>query len=374
MREIIVFGLQDSVGGVENYLLGLQKQLEQQVRFLFFVETGKNMYAEQIALHQGEIIYIPREEGVSAYIRILKEELEKYRKRTDTIYLNISNYSHERLVIFQIAKRLKYLVLIHSHGAKLKQIQSAIHRGTHRIIKQLSLRYVDDCFRLAVSQRAGQFLYGNRSFRVLSPGIDLNRFTFDLQIRKNIRTQYNCKNKFVVGFVGRMVEVKNPEFAIEVIRELCSILGKEKVLLMMIGDGPLMESVRRKAKELGLEERVLFLGASDQVYQFLQAMDCLIGTSFSEGMPLNIMEAEAAGLPVICSKNCYPQEIAVTTFLQMISLEEGAKAWADALYRISMENDKDRMKRLEDNAPSIADFDQKRVAQSFYSYLLGTES
>ena len=59
MKEIIVFGLSNEIGGVENYLLSLQKQLEQQVRFLFFVEHGENKYAEEIASHQGEVIYIP---------------------------------------------------------------------------------------------------------------------------------------------------------------------------------------------------------------------------------------------------------------------------------------------------------------------------
>ena len=374
MKEIIVFGLSDSIGGVENYLLSMQKQLKKQVRFLFFAENGKNMYTEQIVSHQGEIIYIPREEGIQVYIRTLQKKLKEYRKRTNTIYLNISNYSHERLIILQIAKRLNYKVLIHSHGAKLNTIERAIHRMTHKVIKQLSLRYVDDCFRLAVSQRAGVFLYGKRPFQVLSPGINLNRFAFDPQIREKIRTQYNCKNKFVVGFVGRMLEVKNPEFAVHVIRELCSIVGKEKVLLMMIGDGPFLESLRNKAKKMSLDEQILFLGASDQVYKYLQAMDCLIGTSFSEGMPLNIMEAQAAGLPVICSKKSYPQEIAVTTFLQMISLEEGAKAWADALYKISLEDKTNRTKRLEDNASFIAAFDQQRVAQSLYRYLIEAES
>lgn len=374
MKEIIVFGLSNEIGGVENYLLSLQKQLEQQVRFLFFVEHGENKYAEEIASHQGEVIYIPREAGIPIYAKKLKEMLKQYRRRADTIYLNISNYSHERLLILQAAKRLKYKVIIHSHGAKLNHALSAIHKITHRFIKQLSLRYVDSCFRLAVSQRAGLFLYGNRLFQVLSPGINLRHFTFDPQVREAIRAKYHCEKKFVVGFVGRMVPIKNPEFCIHVISELCDIAGRDEILLMMIGDGPLLESVKQKVKEMNLQEQVMLLGASDRVSQFLQAMDCLIGTSFSEGMPLNIMEAQAAGLPCICAKGRYPQEIAVSSFIQMISLEEGAKAWANALYQLSQEKSVDRAKRLVENASAIEKFDQQKVAQSLFHYILEIEN
>ena len=370
MKEIIVFGLSDTIGGVENYLLILQKQLEQQVRFLFFAESGKNMYAEQIISHHGEMVYIPREEGIRVYIRTLHEKLKEYRKRTDTIYLNVSNYSHERLILLRFAKRLNYKVIIHSHAAKLNRIERVIHRMTHQMIKQLSLRYVDDCVRLAVSQRAGRFLYGNRSFQVLSPGIDLNRFIFDPQVRENHRAQHHCGNRFVVGFVGRMVEIKNPEFAIDVFHELCQIVGKEKALLMMIGDGTLLEAMKQKAAALELKAEVLFLGASDQVNRDLQAMDCLIGTSLSEGMPLNIMEAQAAGLPVICARDRYPREIAVSSLVKMIPLEVGAKAWAEEIVSImNQEQNIDRAKRLQDLMPSLTCFDQIKVAQSLYEHL-----
>jgi glycosyltransferase involved in cell wall biosynthesis len=69
----------------------------------------------------------------------------------------------------------------------------------------------------------------------------------------------------------------------------------------LVGDGPLRESVRRKARNLGLDDRVRFAGLQDDVVPFLSAMDLLLVTSDFEGLPLVVLEAMATELPVVAT-------------------------------------------------------------------------
>ena len=373
MKEVIVFGLTDSIGGVENYLLNMQEELEDRIRFLFFIEDSRIMYAERIAAHHGEAVFIPRKNGLKEYLRLMWKNLAGYRARTDVLYLNISNYSHELFALLQMARRLKYRVLVHSHGAMLQPIETALHRATHKVVKQMCLLSVNRCFRIAVSDRAGRFMYGAKSYRVLYPGVDLKRFRFNREVREEIRNRYACGDRFVLGFVGRMVEVKNPGFAVRVFAEACRMAGKDRLLFLMVGDGPLLEETREQARQLGLEKEVLFLGASDQVPALLQAMDCFIGTSLSEGMPLGMMEAEGAGLPLICAEGRFPHELVVTDQVHMIPLEAGEKAWAETLIRTMEDRPADREAWLQAHQSDIIAFDRQLNAEKLAGFIEGRE-
>lgn len=370
MRKVIVMGLSDAVGGVEKYLLNMQKQLKEKVAFLYLVKSSTNMHEQQIKENQGEIVFIPIEEGIVKYIKNLYAVLGKYREITDTIYFNVSEYAHERLIVFIIANHFHYHMIIHAHAAKSEDIPSLFHQYTHRIIEWICRRFVSKYTRLAVSHRAGEFLYGKQSFDFLPAGIDLSQFVFSETVRREMRDQHHCGNRFVIGFVGRLVDIKNPQFAIDVVSELCKLIDRNKILLMIIGDGPLLNSLQAQAKEKELEDQVVFTGSSNQVNRYMQLMDCLIGTSFSEGMPLSFMEAQAASLPCICAKGNYPPEIGVTDLVQMIPLEEGAETWAKAIVSLmEQELHQDRAVRMEKIESSVKCFDQHEIAQTLFGYL-----
>ena len=132
MEKVIVFGLADSVGGVENYLLSIQQKLADKVRFIFFLEMKNNMHVSRIRQFGGEVVHVPREDGLTAYIRKLKAELKAKRNETETVYLNISNFSHERLLVMMIARHLGFRVIVHCHAAQLGLINGLAHKMMHR--------------------------------------------------------------------------------------------------------------------------------------------------------------------------------------------------------------------------------------------------
>ena len=97
-------------------------------------------------------------------------------------------------------------------------------------------------------------------------------------------------------FVGELSKRKNQSFLINVTAYL-----PENVYLALIGDGTEREVLLRAVAEKGLLPRILFVGTTDRVYDFLAAADVYVSAAKSEGLPFNIMEAMAAGLPIVAT-------------------------------------------------------------------------
>ena len=104
----------------------------------------------------------------------------------------------------------------------------------------------------------------------------------------------------VIGTVGRLNEVKRQDLLIQSFANIAKCDPKPHLLL--VGDGPESESLRGMAIALGLADRIHFAGYQSRPEDFLQVMDIFAITSRLEGTPLVVLEAWAAGRPVIASR------------------------------------------------------------------------
>ena len=103
----------------------------------------------------------------------------------------------------------------------------------------------------------------------------------------------------VVGTVGRLAEVKNQALLLRAFKQV--LLARPDAYLLIVGDGPLREQLVAQSRDLGIDSRVRFAGFKPECGPYLRAMDVFCLTSLSEGMPLVILEAWAAGALVIAS-------------------------------------------------------------------------
>ncbi|HEV3080285.1 MAG TPA: glycosyltransferase [Gemmataceae bacterium] len=103
----------------------------------------------------------------------------------------------------------------------------------------------------------------------------------------------------VIGTVGRLNEVKRQDLLLRAFACLRAEYSTSRLLL--VGDGPLRDSLRNLSVDLGLADAVHFAGYQNQPERFLAMMDVFALTSRLEGLPLAILEAWAAGLPVVAS-------------------------------------------------------------------------
>lgn len=129
-------------------------------------------------------------------------------------------------------------------------------------------------------------------------GVDLRRFASPSPTQAaEARRRLGCTDsEVVVGSVGRLGAEKNHG---RLIRAFAAASNGRPAKLLLVGDGPLREPLGRMAQELGVASRVLFPGWAVDPLEFYHAMDLFALSSDTEQMPIALLEAMAAGLPVV---------------------------------------------------------------------------
>lgn len=129
---------------------------------------------------------------------------------------------------------------------------------------------------------------------VIPNGVDGAAFGFDAELRRRTRERLGLGPRaFVVGGIGRL----EPGKRFDVLVEAVSALGG--AVLLLAGTGSCEPRLRRLARDAGAEDRVIFAGESTDVPALLSAMDVLAAPSAEEAFGLAVVEALAAGLPVL---------------------------------------------------------------------------
>lgn len=186
--------------------------------------------------------------------------------------------------------------------------------------------------KFACSYQAGEWLFGEKGilppneFRVIPNSFDLSKFSFSDKRRFDMRSALGLKEELAFVHVGRLVPQKNHFFLIEIFSEICKLWNESK--LFLIGDGPMADSIKKKARKMGLDGRIIFIGNIPNVYDYLQAMDCMIFPSLFEGFGTVVIESQCCGLPTLAS-DVLPQETQITKSIEFLSLKDSPKEWAE---------------------------------------------
>lgn len=252
-------------------------------------------------------------------------------RQYDVVHFNL--FQGLSLSYVQIARQEKISVrIVHSHGAGLRK--SATRRlklMAHDIGKLVWGNAATDFW--ACSRSAAEFLFppsvvNYNAFHLIPNGIDTSAFRFSDRDRAQARAELGLDGQTVIGTVGRMSSEKNQVFLLDVFEEYCKLRPDSRLLL--VGDGVERTDLEQKTREKGLEDRVIFYGTSYSVSRLLSAMDYFVLPSQSEGFGIAAVEAQTAGLPVLCSQGV-PTEARITPWVKSMALCEGARRWAEVL-------------------------------------------
>lgn len=163
---------------------------------------------------------------------------------------------------------------------------------------------------------------------ILPNAIDARKFFFDDVARQSCRRKLGINpDAPVIGHVGRMVDVKNHRFILEIFSVLRQNMPAAQLLL--IGDGPLKQELYIRAAELGIQDSVHFFGTCRDISPLYAAMDMFVMPSLYEGLSMALLEAQASGLPCLISDRV-SLESNVTNRMTSLALEE-PEEWANVL-------------------------------------------
>lgn len=196
---------------------------------------------------------------------------------------------------------------------------------------------------IACGEAAGKYLFGNRPYEVFKNAIDVEKFAFNPEIRERLRMELGINDRLVLGSVARITWQKNHTFMLEVMDEM----RKEhpEALLLLVGTGEKEPEIREKIKYKGLEDSVWMLGSKPNVNEYLQAFDLFFMPSLFEGLPVSVIEAQAAGLPCVLS-DTIDRETDVTDLASFVSLNENAERWCKAIVEASKKTRRDTRKQI----------------------------
>ena len=162
--------------------------------------------------------------------------------------------------------------------------------------------------------------------------IDANQYRYNEETQNRMREELGISGKKVIGHVGRFFPQKNHTFLIDIFKAVHD-RDKNTVLLLVGGgeaDDGLKNQIRHKVKDLGLEDSVKFLGVREDVEKVVQAFDVFLLPSLFEGLPVTMVEAQAAGLPCVISDKV-PIQCDITGNVKVVSLEDAPEKWAEVI-------------------------------------------
>lgn len=342
-------------GGLETMIMNYYRNVDRtKVQFDFLVHRNfKADYDDEIEDMGGVIYRLPTLNPLSRkYLKALKTFFQEHRQYS-VVHSHLDCLS---AIPLKVAKDSGVPVRIaHSHTSNQdKNLKYLIKRYYRRKIPNVTTNL------LACSDDAGKWMFGDNKYEILPNAIDANKYIYNELTRNEMRKEFDLNDDIVVGHVGRFDFVKNHIFLIQVFNEIKKKLPKARLLL--VGDGERRFYIEQEIEKLGLSNSVIFTGVRTDVDKILQVMDVFVFPSLYEGLPVTLIEAQAAGLPCIISDKV-PIECKKTHLVKQVSLSEEADVWAkEAILalEISRENTYSQIKisgfDIQENARGLQEF------------------
>ena len=350
-------------GGVEAVTINYYRNIDKNKVQLDFIcdEDSTNIPYEEIERMGGKVIIIPSYSKPFKYHKELKRVLKEGNYKI--IHSNINTLSVFSLFAAKCAG--VPVRIAHSHSTTNKKEKKK--NLMKQVLRPFSKVFATDY--MCCSELAGRWLFGNKEYDkgnvyLLNNAIDLDKFKYNESLRKKKRKELGIKDDtLVIGHIGRFVAQKNHDFLIDIFNEIHK--KNNNSILLLAGQGPLMEDIKNKVKELNLDDNVKFLGQRNDANELYQAFDVFLLPSLYEGLPVVGVEAQASGLLCYLSDDM-TKETKVLDITKFMSLNKMPEEWADNIL-----DDVKKYKRIDTSKEMTAkNFNIKEEAKKLEEYYL----
>ncbi len=364
------------------------------MRILYILPTGLIMDGiSSITLNYWEKI-LNKDICIDFAVPVVIESVEKKIRKTDSkIYLIEGRKTNPVKYMRKLYKLIKdnQYDIVHANGSsamltlemlaakkagcKIRIAHSHNTKTNYPIVDKLLRPIFKTSYThaFACGEEAGKWLFGKRKFEVINNGRDVEKFEYNQDMRKKLRKEYNLENQLVLGHVGTFNYQKNHEYLIDVFSELIKN-SEKKYKLILIGDGKYKSAIEEKVKKLNIQNNVIFVGRTNEVQNWLQAMDIMIFPSRFEGFPVVLVEWQIDGLPCIISDKI-TDKVKLTDLVQFESIEKSPKEWAKKIENTRIEDrEKSKPKILKQIKESGFDIKENaKELEKIYESLLREE-
>ncbi len=314
--------------GIETMLMNYYRHIDRdKIQFDFLCnKTKPGAYDDEIKSMGGRIYHTPglnpaKYPKYLSYMKSLFKENPEY-KILEAHNGALGLYALHAAKVNNIPVRI-----FHAHGASITKDWKLPIKLFCKSRLKANMNHNFTCGIAAAECYFGKQVVENGDYELIPNAIEVQRFVFDKNIRESLREQYNLQDKHVIGHVGRFMTQKNHTFLLDVFKKLTE--QDNQAYLVLLGDGELMESIKAKAEEFDLKNKILFVGNVGNANEWYSAFDAFVLPSIWEGLPVVGVEAQASDLPCIFSDGV-TKEIGLTDKVQFVPLKAPASEWVQA--------------------------------------------
>ena len=344
-------------GGLETMLMNYYRHMDRsKVQFDFLVHRDFNAdYDDEILSLGGRIYHVSR---LVPWSKRYRQELKEFYKAHPEYKIVHVHQDCLSSVALQCAKECGIPIRIaHSHSASaVKNIKYPIKLHYMKKIP----KYATQLF--ACGELAGNWMFGGADFEVVHNAVDTENYICSQEKYQKIREQFGVKNEILIGHVGSFSPAKNHSFIIDIFNEVIDKQTNAKLILVGNGDG--RPAIEEKVKSFGLEDKIIFTGIRTDVNEIMQAMDVFLFPSLYEGLPVTLVEAQAAGLPILMSDQISEESVITQDLITIKSLSDSADAWADKLIEIAGQKKENHILEVRESGYDIQN--EAKKLQEFY--------
>lgn len=345
-------------GGLETMLMNYYRHIDRsKVQFDFLVHRDFEAdYDKEIQSLGGRIFHVSR---LVPWSKSYRTELKKFFREHPKYKIVHVHQDCLSSVALQCAQECGIPIRIaHSHNSNQdKNWKYPIKRYYMKKIPD----YATELF--ACSKLAGDWMFLGEYFDILYNAIDINEYKYSPVIANKLRQEFHLENCIVVGHVGRFNPQKNHSFLIDIFSECVQRNSNTKLLL--VGDGEGRQKIQDKVRDLGIQDKVIFTGIRSDVNELLQAMDVFVFPSLYEGLPVTMVEAQAAGLPCVISDHISKECIVTSGLVTGKSLNESPERWAEYVLQQSRRSRENHIEEIR-----TAGYDISTAAKQLESFYL----
>lgn len=318
VKVLIINTVEFKLNGITAVIMNYYKKMDKsdmQIDFITINDVDLE-YIEEFKKNNSRIYTLRRKKNPLSYFINLFKLMKKNHYDIIHIHGNSATVAIETVAAYLANIPVR---IVHSHNTTCNH--KKIHNFLYPIMKRTYTHGI------ACGEDAGKWLFRNEPFEVMNNGIDLDKFIYNANISKEYKEKINFNSRKIIGHIGNFVYQKNHEFLINSFNEL--IKKDSGYLLLLIGEGVLLNDIKEKVNSLGLNENVLFLGKTTEVNKYLQAIDIFVLPSHFEGVPVVLIEAQSLGLPCYVSDKV-STEAKLTDLIEFLPIDD-TSGWVNKI-------------------------------------------